>query len=155
MSIAARAIQLALVVVVAANCVGPLPSSSSSTAMASERPPDPTPIGETSPGAFYLVGDPEDAPFELSIRENDLGGPSGKSVEFATGDRVELVWTTLAIPAQKWIELNGRDCDGSFGVASRSETDLLLIVTTSGCRIEVLGTHPAGASHVVGTRPSN
>jgi hypothetical protein len=47
----------------------------------------------------------------------------------------------------KWIEVNGHDCEGTFGIQARIETDLLLILTDDACRTEVLGTHPEGGPH--------
>lgn len=65
-----------------------------------------------------------------------------------------LQWSTLPLPEQKWIEINGQDCEGTFGIQERIETDLLLSLTDDGCRIEVLGSHPEGGSHAEAPEPS-
>lgn len=109
-------------------------------------------VGDPSPGSVYLTSDPPLAPYAIVIRENDIGGPSNSSVEFAEGEEVIIDdWQTLPIPETKAIHLNGQDCQGTYAVRARFETDLLLTFDDEGsCRIEVLGMHPRGAPHVEG-----
>jgi len=75
-----------------------------------------------------------------------MGGP-GISAEIEEGDEVVSDWSDLPLPEVKWIEVNGQDCEGTFGVRARFETDLLLILTNDACHIQVLGSHPEGGSH--------
>jgi hypothetical protein len=109
----------------------------------------PLPHGEPLPGSFHMTSDPPLAPHPLSIRSDDIGGPSGRSAEFEAGDEVVVDWSTLPLPEVKWIEVNGRDCEGTFTIQERVEIDLMLILIDGACRIEVLGTHPEGGPHLV------
>ncbi len=45
-------------------------------------------------------------------------------------------WSTLPLPHEKQIGVNGVDCEGMFGIQARIETDLLLILTDDACRVE-------------------
>lgn len=69
-------------------------------------------------------------------------------MEIEEGDEVVADWSDLPLPAEKWIEVNGQDCEGTFGVRERFETDLLLILADDGCRIQFLGAHPEGEPHI-------
>jgi hypothetical protein len=111
-------------------------------------PPEPTQAAEPLPGAFHLTSAPESAPYPLTVRIDDIGGPSRRAAEFEEGDQVVVDWSTLPLPPAKWIEVNGNDCEGTFGIRPRSETDLLLILADDGCRVQVLGVHAEGASHL-------
>lgn len=109
-------------------------------------------VGSALPGSYYLTSDPPLAPYRLSIREDDVGvddvsGPHRRTATFEAGQEVVLDWSTLPLPQQKWIEVNGQDCEGRFDIQARVQTDLLLILTDDVCRIEVLGLHPEGAPH--------
>lgn len=118
----------------------------------SSQPVEPTepPIhGEPLPGSFYLTSDPPLAPHRLTIREDDIGGPSRRSAQFDEGDAIVVNWSTLPLPDEKWIEVNGQDCEGTFGIRARFETDLSLVLTDDGCRVQVLGSHPEGGPHHV------
>jgi hypothetical protein len=113
--------------------------------MPTEPPVQPTepPIhGEPLPGSFYLTSDPPLAPFDLTIRVDHVDGPSGRSAQFDAGEEIVVNWSTLPLPPEKWIEINGLDCEGSFGIRPRFENDLLLTFTDDGCAIQVLGSHP-------------
>jgi hypothetical protein len=77
-----------------------------------------------------------------------VDGPSGRAARFEKGDEVIVNWSTLPLPLVKWIEVNGRDCGGRFGVQARTETDLLLTLIDDGCVVVVLGSHPEGGTHV-------
>ena len=110
------------------------------------RPPEPTLIGDPLPGSIHLTSIPPRAPRPLSIRIDRMGGP-GISAEIEEGDEVVSDWSDLPLPEVKWIEVNGQDCEGTFGVRARFETDLLLILTNDACHIQVLGSHPEGGSH--------
>lgn len=103
--------------------------------------------GEPLPGSFYLTSDPPFAPYALTIRVDHIDGPSGRNEQFDEGDEVVVAWSTLPLPYPKWIEINGQDCEGTFGIQARIETDLLLILTDDACRVEVLGSHPEGGAH--------
>ena len=107
---------------------------------------EPTQVGEPLPGSFHLTSDPPLAPYPLSIRIDDIGGPSGRSAEFEGGDEVVVDWSTL--PELKWIEVNGQDCDGTFRIQARFEVDLLLTLTDDGCNVQILGVHLEGGAHV-------
>lgn len=111
------------------------------------QPPEPTLLGEPDPGSFHLTAEPPLAPYFLSIRADEAGGPSRRNAQFDGGDQVVVDWSTLPLPQVKWIEVNGRDCEGTFGIKERAETDLLLILAGDVCRVEVLGTHPEGGPH--------
>ncbi len=113
---------------------------------ASQRmePTEPTFIAEPSPGSFYLTSDPPLAQYPFTFRVEEIGGPSRRSEQFDEGDEVVINWTTLPLPEAKWIEVNGQDCEGTFGIEAGMETDLLLILTDDGCRVEVVGSHPVG-----------
>lgn len=110
--------------------------------------PEPTPHGEPLPGSFHLTSDPPRAPYTLTIRIDDSGGPSGRTAEFNEGDPVVVDWSTLPLPQVKLIEVNGRDCEGTFGIQARFEIDLLLTFTDDACRVQILGVHLEGGSHV-------
>lgn len=112
------------------------------------RPPEPTLIGDPLPVRFHLTSVPPRAPRPLTIREDGTGGPSGHSEQFEVGDEIVVDWVTLPFPPGKWIEINGQDCEGTFDLRERFETDLLLILTDSVCRVQVLGSHPEGGSHI-------
>lgn len=121
------------------------------------QPPQPTEppiVGDPLPGSFYMTSDPPLAPHPLSIRIDDIGGPSGRSQQFEEGDVVVVNWSTLPLPGVKWIQINGKDCDGTFGIQARFETDLLLILTEDVCHVEVLGSHPEGGPHTVLKTPT-
>lgn len=94
------------------------------TEFPSGQPPEPTLIGEPSPGSFHLTSDPTLAPYQLAVRIEDAAGPSGRKAEFDSGDEVVVDWTTLPIPEVKWIEVNGQDCRGTFEIHAGLETDL-------------------------------
>lgn len=104
-------------------------------------------VGEPAPGSFHLTSDPPLAPHALTIRTDQAGGPSGRTAEFAEGGEVVVDWSILPLPPAKWIEVNGQDCEGTFTVHARFETDLLLTLTDDACRVEVLGTHLEGGPH--------
>jgi hypothetical protein len=105
------------------------------------------PVHSALPGSFYLTSDPPLAPNRLTIREDDIGGPSRRTAQFDEGDTIVVKWSTLPLPPEKWIEVNGEDCEGTFGIQARIETDLLLILTDDACRVELLGSHPEGGPH--------
>jgi hypothetical protein len=107
--------------------------------------PEPTLSVDPLPGSFHLSIDPQPAPYRVLIRVDDEGGPSGRTAAFEAGQPVALVWSTLPLPAERWIDVNGRDCVGTFSVEERVETDLVLELTGDGCRITVVGSHPEGA----------
>ncbi len=109
--------------------------------------PEPTLVGEPLPGSFHLTSDPRLAPYALTIRIDEAGGPSLRTAEFAQGDEVVVDWSTLPLPLAKWIEVNGQDCEGTFAIQERIETDLLLILMDDICRVEVLGMHLEGGPH--------
>ncbi len=109
-------------------------------------PTDPPIHGEPLPGSFYLTSD-RPALYPFTIRVEESGGPSGRNAQFEEGDSIVVNWSTLPLPEQKWIEINGQDCEGTFGIQARIETDLLLRLTGDGCRVEVLGSHPEGGPH--------
>jgi len=113
----------------------------------SRQPTEPPIHGEPLPGSFYLTSDPPLAPHPLTIRADEIGGPSRRSAQFDEGEAIVVNWSTLPLPDEKWIEVNGQDCEGIFGIQARIETDLLLILTDDGCRVGVLGSHPEGDSH--------
>lgn len=111
------------------------------------NPPTQVPThGEPLPGSFHLTASPPLAPFELTIRADDIGGPSGRSAQFEEGEEIVVMWSTLPLPEEKWIEVNGEDCDGTFRIQARIETDLLLVLTDDGCHVQVVGSHPQGDS---------
>ncbi len=47
--------------------------------------PEPTLVGEPLPGSFHLTSDPRLAPYALTIRTDEAGGPSLRTAEFAGG----------------------------------------------------------------------
>ncbi len=108
------------------------------------QPTQPPIIGDPLPGSFYLTSDPPLAPFDLTIRLDQVDGPSGRNTQFAAGEEIVVNWSTLPLPREKWIEVNGLDCAGTFGIRPRYENDLLLTFTDNGCAIDVLGSHPEG-----------
>jgi hypothetical protein len=108
---------------------------------------EPPIVGEPDPGSFHLTSDPPLAPYALTIRIDEAGGPSRRTAEFAEGGEVVVDWSTLPLPPAKWIEVNGQDCVGTFAIQARFETDLLLTLTDDVCRVEVLGTHLEGGPH--------
>jgi len=111
-------------------------------------PAEPTMHGETLRGSFHLTSDPPLAPYPVTIRIDDVGGPSGRSAEFEEGEPVIVDWSTLPFPQVKWIEVNGQDCEGTFGIQARFEVDLLLAFTDDACRVQILGVHLEGGAHV-------
>lgn len=113
---------------------------------ARSEPTQPPIHGEPLPGSFYLTSD-RPAPYPFTIRVETIGGPSRRNEKFEEGEVIVLQWPTLPIPLEKWIEVNGQDCEGTFGIQARIETDLLLSLTADGCRVEVLGSHPEGGPH--------
>ena len=108
---------------------------------------EPTMVGEPLPGSFHMTSDPPQAPYAMTIRLDDIGGPSRRTAEFAEGGEVVVDWSTLPLPPAKWIEVNGQDCEGTFTVQARFETDLLLILIDDTCRVEVIGTHIEDGPH--------
>jgi hypothetical protein len=111
------------------------------------RPTEPPIVGEPLPGSIHLTAIPPRAPRPLSLRVETIGGP-GISVEIEERDEIVADWGALPLPEEKWIEVNGQDCEGTFGVRERFETDLLLVLTDDACRVQVLGVHPEGGSHI-------
>jgi len=110
------------------------------------RPPEPTISGQPLHGLIHLTSIPPHAPRLLSLRVDRIGGP-GISVEIEEGEEVVADWFDLPLPEVKWIEVNGQDCEGTFGVRERFETDLLLILTDDACRVQFLGAHPRAEPH--------
>jgi hypothetical protein len=108
-----------------------------------------------APGSFYLRSEPREAPYAMTIRIDPVGGPSGRSAEFAEGDWIVLEWSDLPLPEDKWLDINGVDCEGTFGIESRFDTDLLLTFTEEGCHVEVLGMHPEDGPHHPVTIPAD
>jgi|SRR5215213_2284595 len=99
-------------------------------------------VGEPLPGSFHLTTVPALAPFPMTVRIDYSGGPSGRSAEFEAGDEVVIDWSTLPLPEEKWIEVNGEDCRGKFSIRERVVTVLRMSVWESGCSVEVVGSHP-------------
>jgi hypothetical protein len=107
------------------------------------RETEPPIVGEPLPGSFYLVSNPQLAPADLTLRIDEEGGPSARSAQFAAEEEVIVNWSTLPLPRNKWIEVNGHDCEGTFEIRERFQTDLLLFLADDGtCRIEVRGMRP-------------
>jgi len=104
--------------------------------------PEPTSVGEPLPGSFHLTSVPKLAPYALTIRIDDIGGPSGRTAEFQSGDEIVMDWSTLPLPEDKWLEVNGQDCGGTFTIQQRVVTVLTLNLSDSGCRVDVVGSHP-------------
>jgi hypothetical protein len=92
-----------------------------------------------------MTSDPPFAPYPLSIRIDDADGPSRVSDELEQRGAVVVDPSTL--PGVTWIEVNGRDYQGTFTIQARFEVDLLLILTGDACRVEARGTHPEGGPH--------
>ena len=65
------------------------------------EPGEPTVHGEPLPGSFHLTSDPPLAPYLVTIRIDDVGGPSGRSAEFEEGVVVVVDWSTLPLPQVK------------------------------------------------------
>lgn len=105
--------------------------------------PQPTAIGEPTPGSFHIRGNPQTASEALTIRVDD-GTPSRWSEEIAVGAPVWVFMTTLPQTGLA-IWVNGDTCDNRFDVKALVETDLLLTMTDSECEIRVMGLHPEGA----------
>lgn len=104
---------------------------------------EPPVVGEPLPGSFYLVSHPQFAPADMTLRIDEEGGPSGRTAKFASGEEVIVNWSTLPLPRDKWIDINGQDCEGTFEIRERFRTDLLLFLADDGtCRIEVRGMRP-------------
>ncbi len=110
------------------------------------------PIAGPLPGSLYLTSD-RPAPYPFTIRVEESGGRSGRNAQFEEGEVIVLQWSTLPLPPEKWIEINGQLCEGTFVIQVRFETDLLLSLTDDGCRIEVLGSHPEGGPHAEEPEP--
>ncbi len=53
-------------------------------------PTEPPTVGDPLPGSFHLTSIPPRAPRPLTIRADDIGGPSGRSAQFEAGDEVVL-----------------------------------------------------------------
>jgi hypothetical protein len=104
--------------------------------------PSPTSVGDPLPGSFHLTSEPKLAPFRMTIRIDDIGGPSRRTAEFDTGDEVVMDWSTLPLPEEKWLEVNGQDCLGTFTIQERVVTVLQMMLSDSGCRVDVVGSHP-------------
>ena len=130
----------ALLLLLALACMG--------CAAASSGPTQPPIVGDPLPGSFYLTAD-RPAPYPFTIRW-EVGS---RSAQFDEGDSIVVNWSTLPLPDQKRIEINGQLCEGTFGIQARIETDLLLSLTDDGCRIEVLGSHPEGGPHAEEPEP--
>jgi hypothetical protein len=113
-------------------------------ALATPRP-EPSLSVDPLPGSFHLALDPQPAPYAVQLRLDDADGPSARSAEFGAGEDVAIVWSSLPFPTEKWIEVNGHDCAGTFSLKERFETDLVLDLTETGCAITFLGSHPEGA----------
>ena len=111
------------------------------------QPTGPVLIGDPLPGRIHLTTVPPRASQQLSLRVDRAGGRPGISEEFDEGEEIVAEWSDLPFPEEKWIELDGEDCGGTFGVRESLETDLLLIFTEDGCQIRVLGIHPRGDPH--------
>lgn len=139
-----------LVALVSIGCLSPTLSpepTQTSGSSPSTQPTEPPLIGDPLPGSFHLTSDPPRAPYPVTIRIDHGGGPSRRNAQFEEGDEVVVDWSTLPLPEAKRIEVNGQDCEGTFGIHERLETDLLLILTDDGCQVEDLGSHPEGGSH--------
>ncbi len=109
--------------------------------------PEPPQAQEPLPGAFRLTAEPATAPYRLTIRVDEGGDASRRTAEFERGHQVLVHWSTLPLLAEKWIEVNGRRCEGPFEIEARRETDLLLRLQDDGCQVEILGAHPEGTVH--------
>ncbi len=95
---------------------------------------EPSIVGEPLPGSFYLTSD-RPAAYPLTIRWET----GTRSAQFDEGDSIVLNWSTLPLPEQKRIDINGQLCEGTFTIEARIETDLLLSLKDDGCRVDVLG----------------
>jgi hypothetical protein len=109
-------------------------------------PVEPSVVGEPLPGSIHLVSDPAKAPYLVTIRLDDVGGPAHVSDKFAPGETIVVDRSTL--PGEMWIRVNDRDCEGRFSIDARVQIDMLLHFDGARCTVEALGSHPEGASHV-------
>lgn len=100
-------------------------------------------IGDPLPGSVHLVSNPPLAPYAVTLRVDEAGEPGGRIATFDAGDEIVVTWSTLPLPTDKWIEINGQDCEGTFEIRERFQTDVLLVLLPDGsCRIEARGMQP-------------
>jgi hypothetical protein len=92
------------------------------------------------PGYFQVVGDPEEAPRDITVRNfgND-GIESGVSDSFKVGDRIYVEGT--AFPGSRGLTVNGNPCDGRFSVVQDKVTEVVLKVTQDACSTAVKTIH--------------
>jgi hypothetical protein len=97
------------------------------------------------PGTVHIRSEPATAQEPVTLRYVLAGGVSRVYHEFALGETVLVVFSSL--PGEHGLQLNGRDCDGRFTIETGVETDLLLVLGDGTCRLALIGSHLEGTVH--------
>jgi len=107
-------------------------------------------VTDPSLGYVHIVSMPPQSTLPLRIRFRDPGngGLSTVSFDFDAAQRILIVFPSMpSAPGNQALQVNDMPCDGTWSIASKFETDLLLTFDDASCRTEVLGTHAVGAVH--------
>ena len=107
-------------------------------------------IGDASPGFIRIVSVPRTLAMPLTIRFRDpkFGTLSTVSFDFDASEPILIVFpSTPSAPGNTALQVNEMRCEGTWSIASKMETDVLLHVDGSSCWTEVVGTHVVGAVH--------
>lgn len=103
--------------------------------------------GDPLPGYVHLVADPPHASIPVTVWFRDPGGTILSTVffEFPAGDPILIVFPST--PGNSALQVNDDPCDGEWAILSQVETDVILHLAESSCRVEVVGSHPFGSVH--------
>ena len=102
-------------------------------------------VGDPLPGYVHLVADLPQASLPITVWFRDPGGTNLSTVffEFPAGDPILIVFPST--PGNSALQVNDDPCDGKWAIQSQVETDVLLHLDESLCRVEVVGSHPFGS----------
>jgi hypothetical protein len=107
-------------------------------------------VGDPSPGYVHIVAMPphSTSPLTIWFRDPGHGQLSTVSFDFEAAERILIVFPSMpSAPGNQGLQVNDLPCDGTWGITSRFETDVLLTFDDASCRTEVVGSHAVGAVH--------
>ncbi len=109
---------------------------------------EPTVISDPLPGYVHLVAEPPQANIPIRFRYRDLGFPLNLSTvyfDFAAGQTILIV--APSTPGDSALQMNETSCAGQWPIESQVETDVVLHLDGSACRVELIDSHPFGSVH--------